>query len=93
MPNLSAFVCFCPFLSVSINPFLPHNGAVTIRLLEGRYGLKILGLLQKISLRDVLLVSGLASIGVGLYLFAPWLSFTVVGCLLLGGGFLMREAE
>jgi hypothetical protein len=52
--------------------------------------LKIISLLKKVSLRDVLLVSGLALIGVGLYLFAPWVSFTVCGVIIFAGGFFMK---
>lgn len=52
--------------------------------------MKIFSLLQKISFRDVLLVTGLTLIGVGLYLFAPWLSFTVCGVVIFAGGFFMK---
>jgi len=53
--------------------------------------LKIFSLLQKISFRDVLLVLGLCLMGYGLYLFAPWLSFTVCGVLIFAGGFFMAD--
>jgi hypothetical protein len=53
--------------------------------------LKVIQQLKKVSFRDVLLVSGLTLIGVGLYLFAPWLSFTVCGVLIFAGGFLMED--
>ena len=33
----------------------------------------------------VTLLTGLGLIAMGLWLFAPWLSLTVVGCLLFGG--------
>ena len=52
--------------------------------------MKAIQLLKKVSFRDVLLVSGLALIGVGLYLFAPWVSFTVCGGLIFAGGFFMK---
>jgi hypothetical protein len=51
---------------------------------------KALKLLSKISLRDVLLVSGISMIGYGISLFQPWLAFTVVGALMLIGGIFME---
>ena len=46
-----------------------------------------------ITLRDVLIIIGLSLIGVGLYLFLPWVSFTVCGALILVGGFFMQEKK
>jgi len=52
--------------------------------------MQIFKAVKEISFRDVLLVSGLALIGVGLYLFAPWVSFTVCGVIIFAGGFFMK---
>lgn len=46
---------------------------------------------KKISLRDILLASGLSFMGYGLYQFKPWLSFTICGVIVLAGGFFMKE--
>ena len=46
---------------------------------------------KKINLRDCLLLIGLGILGYGLYLFAPWISFTVCGILILVGGFFMER--
>jgi hypothetical protein len=46
-----------------------------------------------ITLRDVLMIIGLSLISVGLYLFLPWVSFTVCGALILVGGFFMQEKK
>jgi hypothetical protein len=53
--------------------------------------MKIIKAVKEISFRDVLLVSGLTLIGVGLYLFLPWVSFTVCGVIIFAGGFFMGE--
>jgi hypothetical protein len=37
-------------------------------------------------IQDLLTFGGLAMAGVGLWLYAPWISFTVVGFLLFGIG-------
>ena len=47
-------------------------------------------IIKAITLRDVLIISGLSLISVGLYLFLPWVSFTVCGALVLVGGFFME---
>jgi hypothetical protein len=52
---------------------------------------KAIKLLKKVSFRDVLLVSGLALISVGLWLFMPWVAFTVCGVIIFAGGFFMGE--
>jgi len=52
---------------------------------------KIIDLLKKVTLRDVLLVCGLGLLAHGLYLLYPWLSFTVCGILILVGGIFMGE--
>ena len=47
--------------------------------------------LKKISLRDILLVCGLTSLGYGLYQFKPWVAYTVCGVLVMVAGFFMKE--
>jgi hypothetical protein len=47
--------------------------------------------LGAITFRDFLLVGGISLMGYGLYLFIPWVSFTVCGVLILAGGFFMSE--
>ena len=42
-------------------------------------------------LRDVLILIGLSLLFHGLYLLYPWLSYTVLGILILLGGFFMGE--
>ena len=44
---------------------------------------------KKIDLRDVFLFVGLALVGVGLFMLAPWLAFTVCGVLLMAIGLLI----
>jgi hypothetical protein len=51
---------------------------------------KILEPLKSITLRDVLLISGLGLFGFGLYQFIPWVSYTVCGALILAAGIFMR---
>lgn len=46
-----------------------------------------------ICLSDVLLIAGLCSLGYGLYLYSPWLAFTVCGALVLTGGMLLAMGE
>jgi hypothetical protein len=41
--------------------------------------------------RDSIVLCGLAMTGYGLYLFRPWVSFTVCGVLLMAGGILMER--
>lgn len=50
-------------------------------------------IIKAITLRDVLIIIGLSLIGVGLYLFLPWVSLTVCGALILVGGFFMQEKK
>lgn len=40
-------------------------------------------------LPDVFFILGLGSLGYGLYQFAPWVAFVVVGGILMGVGLLM----
>lgn len=57
----------------------------------GFFGTRIEALINAVSGRDILILSGLSLLGYGLYLLYPWLSFTVCGALILAGGFLMGE--
>jgi len=41
--------------------------------------------------RDFFVFGGLSMLGYGLFLYLPWLSFTVCGVLLMAFGFLMGE--
>jgi hypothetical protein len=50
--------------------------------------LKILEPFKKITLRDVLLVAGISLFGYGLFLFVPWVSFTVTGAIIFTLAFL-----
>ena len=45
-----------------------------------------------ITLADVLSVSGLVMIGYGLYQFVPWVSFVVVGFILLCAGIIAQRS-
>lgn len=45
------------------------------------------------NLRTNFLLGGLCLTGYGLYLFSPWISFTVCGALLMLGGYYMRPTE
>lgn len=40
-------------------------------------------------LPDAFALSGLSMLGYGLYVFEPWVSFVVVGCLMMAGGLFM----
>jgi hypothetical protein len=44
-----------------------------------------------ISLRDILLLIGIFSLGYGLYMVNPWISFTICGVLIMSGGLFMKE--
>lgn len=44
-------------------------------------------------LPDILSISGLALMGYGLYLYAPWISFSVVGTILLLSGLKLGAGE
>lgn len=43
-------------------------------------------------LADLFIVTGLASLGVGLWMVAPWIALAVVGVLLILFGLLMARA-
>ena len=53
---------------------------------------KIQSFFNKI-LPDLLAIGGISSIGYGLYLYCPWVSFVVVGVLILAGGILLGRGE
>ena len=55
--------------------------------------MKIFRLLKKIDVRDILFVGGFALMGYGLFLFLPWVSFTVCGVLLIAMGVSMKRVE
>ena len=40
-------------------------------------------------LPDILSAIGLAFLGYGLFLYCPWVSFSVVGALLIAGGLML----
>ena len=42
-------------------------------------------------LRDILFLLGLGLFGYGLYIFTPWISFTVCGAILMIVGWAMQE--
>ncbi len=44
-----------------------------------------------LDVRDFLFFGGLAMMGYGLYLFRPWVAFTVCGALLMLVGYAMRR--
>lgn len=44
-------------------------------------------------LQDLFLFAGLGLLGYGLYLFKPWLSFTICGVLLMLIGYLMEVKD
>jgi hypothetical protein len=52
---------------------------------------KFFELLKTITLRDFLLVFGLGLFGLGLYLFLPWVSFTICGAIVFTLAFLFGE--
>jgi hypothetical protein len=67
--------------------------AATVRDYESRGGASyemINKIFEAVTLRDVLMIIGLALIGTGLYLFIPWVSFTVCGVIVFAGGFFSR---
>jgi hypothetical protein len=45
------------------------------------------------SLSDILAVSGLALLGYGLFLFKPWVSYSVCGSLLIMAGYMLGKNE
>jgi len=55
--------------------------------------MKIFRLLKKIDVRDILFVGGFALLGYGLFLFLPWVSFTVCGGLLIALSVTMRGRD
>jgi len=54
---------------------------------------KILFKRINIATSDMMAASGLLLLGYGLYLFAPWVSFSICGLLLLAGGALRGRDE
>jgi len=44
-------------------------------------------------IRIVFFLGGLISLGYGLFLFKPWIAFTVVGLILMVVGWLMEDKE
>jgi len=44
-------------------------------------------------LPDIFALAGLSLLGYGLFLFKPWVSFSVCGALLLAGGVFMGRNE
>lgn len=77
---------------------LENRRLVTINLeVKLEIKVKILKLIKAFGkvfgLRELLMVSGLLIFGYGLYLFRPWISFTVCGLLLIVGGFFSSPGE
>ena len=50
-------------------------------------------IIKSFDIRDVFVFGGLALLGYGLYLFEPWISFSVCGGLLMIIGYVMRGDE
>ena len=46
-----------------------------------------------VKLSDALTLAGLCSLGYGLYLFRPWVSFVVCGALVIAAGLLLSADE
>jgi len=44
-------------------------------------------------LADVLLIAGFVTLGIGLYMYAPWVAYCVLGSLLMIGGILIGRPE
>lgn len=42
-------------------------------------------------LREIILIAGLCLLWYGLFLFMPWVSYAIIGLILLTGGFFMRD--
>ena len=50
---------------------------------------KLIGIIKNaVGLREILLIVGLCLLWYGLFLFLPWVSFSVCGALLLAAGYL-----
>jgi len=54
---------------------------------------KFIEIVRNIDLRDVLLVAGLLLLWWGLFLFLPWVSYSVCGSLLLIAGYFMPQGR
>jgi len=53
---------------------------------------KLSGSIKSIlGVREVLMIIGLGLVAYGLYLFVPWVSYSVTGCFLMAGGFFLRD--
>jgi len=48
---------------------------------------------KNFNLRDVLAFGGLAIMTYGLYLFRPWIAFSVCGALLMIAGYLLKDSK
>ncbi len=48
---------------------------------------------KSFDIRDVFILSGLGLLGYGLYLFEPWIAFSVCGFLLMLIGYAMRGEQ
>ena len=55
--------------------------------------MRIFTWIKKIDVRDIIFCAGLVLLGYGLFLFLPWVSFTVCGGLLIALSITMRGRD
>lgn len=78
---MGPFTTFCAKV-VRIFSKIKHN------LLKGASAV-----FQAFGVREIFMLSGLGLLGYGLWLFMPWIGFSVPGGLMLAMGYLMEDVK
>ncbi len=67
-----------------------------IKIFKTIYGMPrrfFVSLFNVFGVRECAIIMGLSMLGYGLYLYKPWVSFSVCGVLILVGGLYMSEKD
>jgi hypothetical protein len=68
------------------------NSAFTkIGVLRATFGIRVSAIWEAFDIRVVLFFGGLILLGYGLFLYLPWVSFSVCGVILMAVGWLMGD--
>jgi len=66
-------------------------GLNKLKLLYNSLKSRIGAIKNGFDVRDFFVLGGLALLGYGLFLFRPWVSFSVCGCILMLIGYFMKD--